>query len=698
MSSSHGGLAIISFVHRIIPFAALLLFGWSDGWSGWIHTSGPASVTVSTLAANDSCLFAGTSYHGIYRSTNGGRTWVSSSPELSRKNVLALTIVRSHIFAGTEHDGVFRSDDNGESWTQFNNGLVTPKVQVFAVLGDRLFAGTTWGGIFISTDLGESWQKSDSGLTGPNVLTFHVRGANIFAGTNGGLFVSTNQGGRWERVGSGLIGASILGVDFMGARMFAAGGTVVYMSTDEGISWSTTVLGSRTVFLSGIMHTDSTLFATTFGGGVFSSEDSGKSWKQRNAGLMGRDVYTTLRHDSLMFVGTNAGVFASANEGGSWMELNSALVHRGVERLAVSDGKIFALGWVGAFVTTDRGEHWGLLSPPATFTSPGAIGVSGSNLLISYWRGVSCWPGYGGGGDTMKVSLGGTRIAAFFASGSRVFAAGDYGIFKSQDGGSTWARVDSELTRFGSYRALHAAADRVFAGLTMGGVAISTDGGGHWAVTDSGLPEASIIAFAGSTIGPFGGSSEGIFRFNGDREAWTDVSEGLPDRRVSALVGTGESLFAGTSSGMVFLSRDRGTTWSTVNDGALFGVILDLVLDDSCLYVSGAEGVWRRPLSEMISIMGVPPGEIPHAFILHQNYPNPFNPSTTIRYGLPARSHVALTVFNTLGQQVTTLVSGDQDPGYHEIKFDGANLPSGVYFYRMQAGAYTETRKVLLVR
>jgi flagellar hook assembly protein FlgD len=79
-------------------------------------------------------------------------------------------------------------------------------------------------------------------------------------------------------------------------------------------------------------------------------------------------------------------------------------------------------------------------------------------------------------------------------------------------------------------------------------------------------------------------------------------------------------------------------------------------------------------------------------------YPNPFNPSTTIRYGLSGQAHVTLSVYSTLGQLVSTLVQGEQDAGYHEVRFDGANLPSGVYFYRMQVGSFTETRKLLLVR
>jgi len=91
-----------------------------------------------------------------------------------------------------------------------------------------------------------------------------------------------------------------------------------------------------------------------------------------------------------------------------------------------------------------------------------------------------------------------------------------------------------------------------------------------------------------------------------------------------------------------------------------------------------------------------PVTEVSRWWHLDQNYPNPFNPSTTIRYALPHRSHVTLTVFNTLGQKVAELVTGDIDSGYHEIQFNANNLASGVYFYRIQAGSYVETKKLLL--
>ena len=87
----------------------------------------------------------------------------------------------------------------------------------------------------------------------------------------------------------------------------------------------------------------------------------------------------------------------------------------------------------------------------------------------------------------------------------------------------------------------------------------------------------------------------------------------------------------------------------------------------------------------------------PRDYVLLQNFPNPFNPITTIIYTLPHKTFVALTVFNTLGQPIATLVSGEQEAGTHQATFDGANLSSGTYFYRLQTADDLEVRRIVLV-
>ena len=83
---------------------------------------------------------------------------------------------------------------------------------------------------------------------------------------------------------------------------------------------------------------------------------------------------------------------------------------------------------------------------------------------------------------------------------------------------------------------------------------------------------------------------------------------------------------------------------------------------------------------------------------LMEAFPNPFNPVTVIRYSLPARGWVTLTIYDVLGREVARLVDELQDAGYRSVEWDAGSRPSGVYFYRLQAGAFVETKKLVLMR
>jgi len=105
---------------------------------------------------------------------------------------------------------------------------------------------------------------------------------------------------------------------------------------------------------------------------------------------------------------------------------------------------------------------------------------------------------------------------------------------------------------------------------------------------------------------------------------------------------------------------------------------------------------WNDFNTAVTGVEGQPTG--PNKSQLYQNYPNPFNPSTTIKFELPKASHVTLTVYDILGREVAVLVNERRNAGVYEVKFDGSNLASGVYFYRIQAGDYVFTKKLLLMK
>jgi hypothetical protein len=113
-------------------------------------------------------------------------------------------------------------------------------------------------------------------------------------------------------------------------------------------------------------------------------------------------------------------------------------------------------------------------------------------------------------------------------------------------------------------------------------------------------------------------------------------------------------------------------------------------------------------------LIGISPiaSELPVSYSLSQNYPNPFNPSTKIKFAIPTPLNppfakggmakpggfVRLTIYDALGKEIGSLVNEELKPGSYEVEFDGSNYPSGVYFYRLRAGDYTQTKKMILIK
>ncbi len=132
-----------------------------------------------------------------------------------------------------------------------------------------------------------------------------------------------------------------------------------------------------------------------------------------------------------------------------------------------------------------------------------------------------------------------------------------------------------------------------------------------------------------------------------------------------------------------------------------FGLIYEWRMQNNIIYLRGCiiAGDTFGIVTSVVDQIG---NEIPASFYLHPNYPNPFNVETIINYQIPVDNYVTLKVYNVLGQEATTLVDGYKEAGYHSVSFNAVStrggFPSGIYFYRLQAGSFTSNKKMLLAR
>jgi hypothetical protein len=159
-------------------------------------------------------------------------------------------------------------------------------------------------------------------------------------------------------------------------------------------------------------------------------------------------------------------------------------------------------------------------------------------------------------------------------------------------------------------------------------------------------------------------------------------------------------MITGSWSNRANLSLDKGATWTEISIGLGGHGGGILIPEKGYILAHQGTNVYKLNVSYSI-ITGISESTVSTLakdYTLSQNYPNPFNPSTSILYSIPNSGNVTITVYNQLGKEIMTLVNGFKNKGSYEISFNGSELSSGIYFYKLNAGSYTDTKKMLLVK
>ena len=474
----------------------------------WLPLPSIGFVQVGGIAADPAS--AGTVYlatsMGVLTTTDDFSTWsvILDQPAgalaIDPKNPLT-------IYAGGVGDPthVFRSIDGGKSWM---TSADVPRVLTLVVKPGGLPLAGTAIGIFQSSDDGATWLPTDGGPRSA-VGTLGLQPSTpsvIFAGATSGLFRSANGGSSWSGLPTSFTTinvASVASVPVVPGLLFAGTDLGVFRTDDGGVSWAQvnaglTSLNVRTLAVEpGLLrpcappcHSLVTICAGT-GGGVFRSTNGGETWSPANAGLGSQNVASLAfgpPPNPLLFAGTSDfGIWKSADGGSSWQYSSTGLTDLRVRHVAVdpTNGSVaYAVAINDVFKTKDAGASW-----------------SRANAACCAWM-----------------------LAVAPTNSSTLYLA-TQGLYRSLDGGSTWAHVTEGLAgnyglaTFLSVRVDLSTPSVVWAGSDFQGSFASFDAGAHWLMSSEGLPSSpslgrpAIYALdASSSKVLYAATSRGVFR------------------------------------------------------------------------------------------------------------------------------------------------------------------------------------------
>ncbi len=695
----------------LLLYIGLFMLLQADAGAQWVQT-GPIGGWIEDLKASGNTLYAA-SYGGVLVSTDNGMDWTHSNWGLMNGDIRSVAATSTKVYAGTYGSGVFIRDLYGLIWspTTLSNQAIT----CLATIGDYVFAGTYSTGVWLSTDNGTSWSQVNNGLTALQVECFTTKGTDIYVGVGGGgVFRSTNNGTDWTNASAGLPSNSPISLAVNGDNLYVglwAWG--IYTSPNNGQGWIS--LGEPVGYPSSFAFDGTDIYVCGGVNGVYYTNNDGLDWTKLSNGIP-----ATSQIRQICFSGTNLvlgestvnegsqGLFTSTNYGADWTYINWGLPKYCSNDVKANNGKLFSATCGSLYRSTNEGNNWNKPTLHgerswADFTSLAFMNFN--NGFAGDVNGYSYITTNGGDEWTCKAQIeNGATVTSFafistyiFASTKPYLAGVEGGVYLSYDNANTWTRVSTGLPTLADTNtivtSLSVIGTNLFAG-TGHGVYLSTDNGASWTKVSSGLTGSWVYALAVMGNELFAGLYEnGVFRSNDNGTTWNPTS--LIDN-VTALAVVDTNLIVGTWSHGMYKLNNFDSTWRPV--GLTGKYITSITSDGSSIYAgTNYNSVWKRPLLQVTDLKELK-SENPSEFTLYQNYPNPFNPSTKIRFALAFSELVTLKIYDILGNEIRTLVHEEKTAGEYQVEFDAKELASGIYFYKMQAGSYTETRKMLLIR
>jgi len=390
----------------------------------------------------------------------------------------------------------------------------------------------------------------------------------------------------------------------------------------------------------------------------------------------------------------------SNNINAQWVNVSNGLGSENVLSLASNGNNIIAgTNFSGVYVSTNNGESWIQTSLDSGLVQ--AVAIDGN----TYFAGTRITPGppYGSlyistnnGLSWTQNALNNYTINAIWANGNIIYvgtsANTPTGFFKSINYGVSWANH----INFPVY-SLAVNGNTVYAG--TGPLYISTNNGASWTTTNLNNHVIHGLGLNGNTV--FAGTAgAGTYRSTNNGANFTLTT--LNVNVWANFAVSGDNIFAASKAldpyNGVYVSNNNGLNWTKRNEGLDVDLLISSIsISGNYIFIGSRRGVHRRPLGELIGIKTIS-SEIPSSFSLSQNYPNPFNPATKIIFDLKNSGLVKFVVFDMFGKEVKTLVNEKLSAGSYLTEFDGSGLTSGVYFYKIEIGDYSEVKKMILLK